>query len=324
MCCSVISLSFLAIMLFASEPQIRTWTDVSGRYKTEAEFVRLDGDKVTIRTVNGIEKELLLRQLSASDQEFAIAESRSAAIDAKPNQTAAQPSAQDLAKPKDFKLEWNYSPPDSSPASRIAVTIMSKFPITESSLIVKSCEDSKHEQYSLKSPGGPWNGANFTTSFFEREPAQEANFLTLRGELELVYVTKTTKLESKTVPFVEGQKCSVGKFVLRMRMVSHDSPTGTFVNLVCAEDLEGFMGVEFFDTKRKTVPSHEQFGSTFGAAKKPADDGLPIKFIKSFALDSTTNRGGIRLIQADATEEAHLDLCLHRDSDGRMDDTTGS
>jgi hypothetical protein len=85
--------------------------------------------------------------------------------------------------------------------------------------------------------------------------------------------------------------------------VSHDAPKGTSVNLVCADDLEEFIGVEFFDAKGKTVPSHEQFGSTFGAAKKPADDGLPIKFIKTFALDTTTKRGGIRLIQADTTEK---------------------
>ena len=53
---SVVNLAILALMLLASEPQVRTWTDVTGRYKTEAEFVKLDGDKVTIRDVNGIEK----------------------------------------------------------------------------------------------------------------------------------------------------------------------------------------------------------------------------------------------------------------------------
>jgi len=65
-----ICLSLLVLLLMACfvQAEIHTWTDSTGKYKTDAEFVSLDDGVVTLRKKNGKEVELALERLSEEDQ----------------------------------------------------------------------------------------------------------------------------------------------------------------------------------------------------------------------------------------------------------------
>ena len=53
-----------------SAAQSRTWTDSTGRYTVEAEFVSVAGGQVTLKKTDGQEITLPLDRLSAADREF--------------------------------------------------------------------------------------------------------------------------------------------------------------------------------------------------------------------------------------------------------------
>jgi hypothetical protein len=55
----------------AAEPEARTWTDSTGRFKREGVFQRMDGESVVIRTGEGTDVTIPLNRLSADDQAFA-------------------------------------------------------------------------------------------------------------------------------------------------------------------------------------------------------------------------------------------------------------
>ncbi|MCA9215541.1 MAG: DUF1559 domain-containing protein [Planctomycetales bacterium] len=59
---------FLTSLSFA---EIRTWTDNTGKYKTQAEFVSLKNGKVTLKREDGAERVLPLSRLSEVDQGIA-------------------------------------------------------------------------------------------------------------------------------------------------------------------------------------------------------------------------------------------------------------
>ena len=61
-----ICLSLLVLVGVAcyADAEIHTWTDSTGKYKTEAEFVSLVDDVVTLRKKNGKEVKLSLKRLS--------------------------------------------------------------------------------------------------------------------------------------------------------------------------------------------------------------------------------------------------------------------
>src|SRR5262245_59598954 len=48
----------------------RTWTDASGKFSINAEFVRVDGDKVVLRRADGKEIKVPQARLSDADKEF--------------------------------------------------------------------------------------------------------------------------------------------------------------------------------------------------------------------------------------------------------------
>jgi hypothetical protein len=50
--------------------KLRTWTDVTGRFKVEAELVKVENGQVTLRRANGDRTTLPLEKLSPADQEF--------------------------------------------------------------------------------------------------------------------------------------------------------------------------------------------------------------------------------------------------------------
>ncbi len=90
---------------FAAE--VRTWTDSTGTHKTEAEFVSLDGEIVTLRKP-GTDKtvKLPLVRLSDADQEYVydlVREMEREAAEKKPSAprvvTRAEPAAPMRAKP---------------------------------------------------------------------------------------------------------------------------------------------------------------------------------------------------------------------------------
>lgn len=57
---------------------LRTWTDTTGTFKTQAAFVSLDGDQVTLRREDGNLLKLPLDRLSRADQAFARRTARTA------------------------------------------------------------------------------------------------------------------------------------------------------------------------------------------------------------------------------------------------------
>ena len=55
----------------ASAQDLQTWTDASGKYKTQAEFVRVDGESVVLRKADGKEVTVPLKQLNAASRQQA-------------------------------------------------------------------------------------------------------------------------------------------------------------------------------------------------------------------------------------------------------------
>ncbi|MEX0678036.1 MAG: tetratricopeptide repeat protein [Pirellulales bacterium] len=60
-----------ALSMFIAVANAREWTDSTGKYKTEAEFIELQDGKVKLRRQNGTIKAVPLEKLSQADQEFA-------------------------------------------------------------------------------------------------------------------------------------------------------------------------------------------------------------------------------------------------------------
>jgi hypothetical protein len=54
----------------ATKPTLRTWTDSLGKFTIRATFVKLEGDKVTLKKLSGGEIIVPIEKLSKDDQEF--------------------------------------------------------------------------------------------------------------------------------------------------------------------------------------------------------------------------------------------------------------
>lgn len=70
-CCSV-SLAFTAL----ASAQSRTWTDSTGKHKTQADFVSVDDGVVTIKKANGQTVSLPVKKLSGADQRWIFRKQR--------------------------------------------------------------------------------------------------------------------------------------------------------------------------------------------------------------------------------------------------------
>jgi hypothetical protein len=53
-----------------TKPKLRTWTDISGKFKVRGTFVKLESGNVTLKKESGDEVTLPLAKLSISDQSF--------------------------------------------------------------------------------------------------------------------------------------------------------------------------------------------------------------------------------------------------------------
>ena len=71
----------------SSEPDFRTWTDSTGKYTVEAEFVDFQDGKVRLRKGNGSIVALPIERLSAADQQFVKAQGEAKAEDNAANET---------------------------------------------------------------------------------------------------------------------------------------------------------------------------------------------------------------------------------------------
>src|SRR5436190_11240988 len=58
----------------ADAPKPRKWKDVTGKFEIEATFVRLEGDKVTLKQTNGDVVEIPINQLSIPDVQYVVSE----------------------------------------------------------------------------------------------------------------------------------------------------------------------------------------------------------------------------------------------------------
>jgi hypothetical protein len=67
------SLLILAAICYpeSARAEVHTWTDVTGKFKREASFQRLDGDTVVLKMVDGKELKIPLARLAAADQAYA-------------------------------------------------------------------------------------------------------------------------------------------------------------------------------------------------------------------------------------------------------------
>ena len=52
-------------------PELRTWTDVSGKHRIEATLLKVDGPTVHLRRADGRELAMPLAKLSTADQTYA-------------------------------------------------------------------------------------------------------------------------------------------------------------------------------------------------------------------------------------------------------------
>jgi prepilin-type processing-associated H-X9-DG protein len=75
-CRICLSLLILAVFGRCVSAEIHTWTDSTGKFKTEAEFVSLTDGKVTLRKTNGKNITLPLERLSKKDQLLAQEQAR--------------------------------------------------------------------------------------------------------------------------------------------------------------------------------------------------------------------------------------------------------
>ena len=71
---------FLLVRVSCSHAAVRTWTDVTGRHSTEADFVDFKDGKVRLRKTNGTVVTVLLKTLSSVDQRYVRARGRSRAV----------------------------------------------------------------------------------------------------------------------------------------------------------------------------------------------------------------------------------------------------
>jgi len=65
----------------AAGPEVRTWTDSTGRFKREGVFQRIDGKSVVIRTTGGAEVTIPLDRLCSDDQAYAASAASAAESD---------------------------------------------------------------------------------------------------------------------------------------------------------------------------------------------------------------------------------------------------
>ena len=80
--------------------EVRTWVDRTGKYRVEAEFVRVRDDKVTLRNSSGKEVTLPIARLSSPDQDFIRKQTAKSNGTSSGEQTGAQPKVKPAtAKP---------------------------------------------------------------------------------------------------------------------------------------------------------------------------------------------------------------------------------
>lgn len=91
---------FLIILAITIPAQGRKWTDLTGTYSVEAEFVNVVGDQVILRKKDGQQLKLLLSQLSKIDQDYVRAQAKGKLV----KQSLAQ------AMQANSKLEFTQTP----------------------------------------------------------------------------------------------------------------------------------------------------------------------------------------------------------------------
>ncbi len=104
----MVRLLLLGVLLITSSVAVaRIWTDTTGR-KVEADFVRLEGGKIYLKTASGKVVAVPLERMSEADQEFAKAAAKPTSPDA-----AASP---DDATPPDDAADPDTSTPAAAPS----------------------------------------------------------------------------------------------------------------------------------------------------------------------------------------------------------------
>ena len=91
---------FLIILAITIPAQGRKWTDLTGTYSVEAEFVNVVGDQVILRKKDGQQLKLLLSQLSKIDQDYVRTQAKGKLV----KQSLAQ------AMQANSKLEFTQTP----------------------------------------------------------------------------------------------------------------------------------------------------------------------------------------------------------------------
>lgn len=69
--CAIFSLTTVVALAATARAEMRTWSDASGKFNVEAEFVAIDGEKVILRNADGKEIKVPLDKLSEEDQQAA-------------------------------------------------------------------------------------------------------------------------------------------------------------------------------------------------------------------------------------------------------------
>lgn len=250
-------------LLVAASGFAREWTDVTGKYKVEAEFVSLSDGQVTLARLDQRTIVVPLERLSAADRAFV-------------EQQAGQATASDAAPPIEL-IEVTINPPqddeeklakkDLMPHS--GVTMEFEVPAGDRHFIgfdpdasqIIACSDDRGTDLTAETRlslfyefNGPLDGTVYedgekchVMASVPGAPAADAKEITLEATLAIRCAQATKTVEQRDIPLVEGSKITVGPVPLRIESVKdydYDGYRQAF-KLVSGETKDAIKSVSF-------------------------------------------------------------------------------
>jgi thiol-disulfide isomerase/thioredoxin len=170
-------LAIVALACGKTVAAARTWTDSSGKFRVEAELVRLDSGKVTLRKTDGKLVTLPMEKLSAADQQFVRQQETTAqkdpANDESPIKTVARRFFEGLRRENEdavratltSKAQTRYDSPDSpvrklpAPDRRATIRVQHVETAGDTALVqvsVRSRGENQESKLHLRREGDAW------------------------------------------------------------------------------------------------------------------------------------------------------------------------
>ncbi len=222
-------------LVVAASGFAREWTDVTGKYKVEAEFVSLVDENVTMRRADERTIVVPLARLSEIDREYV-------------RQQAGEATVTDAAPPIEL-IEVTINPPQDDEEKLAKKDLMPHSGVTmefevpagdrhfigfdpEASQII-ACSDDRGTDLTAETRlslfyefNGPLDGTVYeggekchVMATVPGVPAADAKEITLEATLAIRCAQATKTVEQRDIPLVEGSKITVGPVPLRIESV---------------------------------------------------------------------------------------------------------